>query len=517
MKFPVGVQDFEALKRDNFAYVDKTAYVYQLVSSGKYYFLSRPRRFGKSLLLTTIKAYLEGKKHLFKGLAIENLEKDWTSYPILHLDLNTGLYNEPEGLNVVLKNQLVEWEELYGTGKEEETPALRFKGVIQRAYKKTGLPVVILVDEYDKPLLYTLDNPELQDLYRTQLKSFYSVLKTMDGCIKFAFLTGVTKFSKVSIFSDLNNLKDISLDKRYAKICGITKEEIVANFDEEVGKLAESFVMTKAQCYDKLKKQYDGYHFCANSEGMYNPFSLVNALDEQEFKNYWFETGTPTMLVQIMKACKFNLNDLEKSRVTADLLGAVDAMHKTPLPLLYQSGYLTIVDYDENFKKYTLDFPNKEVEDGFINFLVNFYQKQDEFSEFSIENFIEDIKSGNVDQFMQRMQAFFSGNDYRVAGNVELYFQNALYILIKLMGFHVQVERATSNGRTDLVILTKDNIYIIEIKLDQGAKAAMQQIKDKKYAEPYLLDGRKITLIGVNFSKEKRTIDDWIVEELKNR
>ena len=515
MKFPVGVQDFEKLLREGYCYVDKTALVYQLVNSGNCYFLSRPRRFGKSLLLTTIKAYLEGKKDLFKGLAIESLEKDWTSYPILHLDLNNEDYTQENGLDSVLNRNLVNWEEADGHEPSEDTPAARFTGVIKRAYEKTGLGVVVLVDEYDKPLLQNLNNEALQDKNRNMLKGFYSVLKTMDGCIKFAFLTGVTKFSKVSIFSDLNNLKDISIDKRYAKICGITKEEIVANFDEEVGKMAESFGMTKAQCYDKLKKQYDGYHFCANSEGMYNPFSLVNALDEQEFKNYWFETGTPTMLVQIMKACKFNLNDLEKSRVTADLLGAVDAMHKTPLPLLYQSGYLTIVNYDENFKKYTLDFPNEEVEDGFINFLVNFYQKQDEFSEFSIENFIEDIKSGNVDQFMQRMQAFFSGNDYRVAGNVELYFQNALYILIKLMGFHVQVERATSNGRTDLVILTKDNIYIIEIKLDQGAKAAMQQIKDKKYAEPYLLDGRKITLIGVNFSKEKRTIDDWIVEDLK--
>ena len=512
MKFPVGVQDFEALKRDNFAYVDKTALVYQLVSTGKYYFLSRPRRFGKSLLLTTIKAYLEGKKHLFKGLAIESLEKDWTSYPILHLDLNNEDYTQENGLDSVLNRNLVNWEETYGRKPSENTFAARFTGVIKRAYEKTGLGVVVLVDEYDKPLLQNLDNEALQDKNRNMLKGFYSVLKTMDGCIKFAFLTGVTKFSKVSIFSDLNNLKDISMDENYVQVCGITFDEIVANFDEEVGKMAEKLHLSKEECYSKLKKQYDGYHFCENTEGIYNPFSLVNALDVKKFKNYWFETGTPTMLVQIMKACKFNLNDLENSRVTADLLGAVDAMHITPLPLLYQSGYLTIVNYDENFKKYTLDFPNEEVEDGFINFLVNFYQKQDEFSEFSIENFIEDIKSGNADQLMLRMQAFFSGNDYRVAGNVELYFQNALYILIKLMGFHVQVERATSSGRTDLIILTKDNIYIIEIKLDQGAKAAMQQIKDKKYAEPYLLDGRKITLSGVNFSKEMRTIDDWIIE-----
>ncbi|MDY5811596.1 MAG: AAA family ATPase [Treponema sp.] len=515
MKFPVGVQDFEKLLREGYCYVDKTALVYKMVNSGSCYFLSRPRRFGKSLLLTTIKAYLKGKKHLFKGLAIESLEKDWTSYPILHLDLNTGLYNEPKGLEDVLSNAVAGWEALYGKGKEENTPVLRFKGVIQRAFEKTGLPVVVLVDEYDKPLLYTLDNPELQELYRAQLKSFYSVLKTMDGCIKFAFLTGVTKFSKVSIFSDLNNLKDISLDKRYVKICGITKEEIVANFDNEVGLLAESFGITKAECYDRLKKQYDGYHFCENTEGIYNPFSLVNALDGQEFRNYWFETGTPTMLVQVMKACKFNLNDLQQSHVTADLLGAVDAMHKTPLPLLYQSGYLTIADYNADFGEYTLDFPNQEVESGFINFLTRFYRSDEAETEFSIRNFIEDIRSGKADQFMQRMQAFFSGNDYRVAGNVELYFQNALYILVKLMGFHVNVEKATSDGRPDLIVSTKDYIYIMEFKLDQSAQIALQQIKDKKYAGPYALDGRKITLIGVNFSKQKRTIDDWLIEEAK--
>ena len=514
MKFPVGVQDFEALKRDNFAYVDKTALVYQLVNSGKYYFLSRPRRFGKSLLLTTIKAYLEGKKDLFKGLAIESLEKDWTSYPILHLDLNNEDYTQENGLDSVLNRNLVNWEKAYGHEPSEDTPAARFTGVIRRAYEKTGLGVVVLVDEYDKPLLQNLDNEALQDKNRNMLKGFYSVLKTMDGCIKFAFLTGVTKFSKVSIFSDLNNLDDISIIEDYSTVCGITEKELHSYFDEAVESMAQKNKLSKDECYAKLKKQYDGYHFCENSEGMYNPFSIIKALKNREFKNYWFETGTPTMLVQIMNACKFNLNDLEKSRVTSDLLGSIDSMNKTPLPLLYQSGYLTIADYDESFGEYTLDFPNQEVEDGFINFLSRFYKSDEAETEFSIRNFIEDIKSGKADQFMFRMQAFFSGNDYRVAGNVELYFQNALYILIKLMGFHVQVERATSNGRTDFIIFTKDYIYIMEFKLDQGAKAAMQQIKDKKYAEPYLLDGRKITLIGVNFSKEKRTIDDWIVEPL---
>ena len=515
MKFPVGVQDFEKLLREGYCYVDKTALVYKMVNSGSCYFLSRPRRFGKSLLLTTIKAYREGKKHLFKGLAIENLEKDWTSYPLLHLDLNNEDYTQVNGLDSVLNRNLVGWEKLYGNEASENTFAARFTGVIQRAFEKTGLPVVVLVDEYDKPLLQNLDNEVLLDKNRSMLKGFYSVLKTMDGCIKFAFLTGVTKFSKVSIFSDLNNMDDISLIEDYSAVCGITQKELHSYFDESVEIMAQKNNLTKEDCYAKLKKQYDGYHFCESSEGMYNPFSIIKALKNREFKNYWFETGTPTMLVQVMKACKFNLNDLQQSRVTADLLGAVDAMHKTPLPLLYQSGYLTIADYNADFGEYTLDFPNQEVESGFINFLTRFYRSDEAETEFSIRNFIEDIRSGKADQFMQRMQAFFFGNDYRVAGNVELYFQNALYILVKLMGFHVQAEKASSDGRPDLIVSTKDYIYIMEFKLDQSAQIALQQIKDKKYAGSYALDGRKITLIGVNFSKQKRTIDGWLIEEAK--
>ncbi|MDD7458822.1 MAG: AAA family ATPase [Treponema sp.] len=381
MKFPVGIQDFESLIKDGYVYVDKTAYIYDLVNSGRYFFLSRPRRFGKSLLITTLESYFSGKKDLFKGLAIEKLEKDWTEYPVLHLDLNDEDYTQETAVTSVINRALVNWEEIYGSKDSENTLSGRFSGIIKRAYKKTGKKVVVLIDEYDKPLISTFDNPYLQNLYRAQLKAFYSVLKTMDGSLKFALLTGVTKFSKVSIFSDLNNLKDISMDENYVKLCGMTYEEIVANFDEEVGKMSDKHGITKEECYAQLKQMYDGYHFCENTEGIYNPFSVVNALDEKKFKNYWFETGTPTMLVQVMKACSFNFNDLEGSQITPDLLGSIDAMDETPLPLLYQTGYLTIEGYDKEFNEYSLNFPNKEVKSGFVNFLARFYRQKGAGSE----------------------------------------------------------------------------------------------------------------------------------------
>ncbi|MCI5829063.1 MAG: AAA family ATPase [Spirochaetia bacterium] len=381
MKFPVGIQDFESLIKDGYVYVDKTAYIYDLVNSGRYFFFSRPRRFGKSLLITTLESYFSGKKDLFKGLAIEKLEKDWTEYPVLHLDLNDEDYTQETAVTSVINRALVNWEEIYGSKDSENTLSGRFSGIIKRAYKKTGKKVVVLIDEYDKPLISTFDNPYLQNLYRAQLKAFYSVLKTMDGSLKFALLTGVTKFSKVSIFSDLNNLKDISMDENYVKLCGMTYEEIVANFDEEVGKMSDKHGITKEECYAQLKQMYDGYHFCENTEGIYNPFSVVNALDEKKFKNYWFETGTPTMLVQVMKACSFNFNDLEGSQITPDLLGSIDAMDETPLPLLYQTGYLTIEGYDKEFNEYSLNFPNKEVKSGFVNFLARFYRQKGAGSE----------------------------------------------------------------------------------------------------------------------------------------
>ena len=479
-KFPIGIQNFESLINDGYVYVDKTALVYRMATTGRYYFLSRPRRFGKSLLLSTIEAYLSGKKELFKGLAIEKLEQKWEEHPILHLDLNTENYKEPDSLRRRLDSTLSYWEQLYGTRAVETSLPLRFEGIVRRACEKTGHRVVILVDEYDKPMLQAIGNAPLQAEYRNLLKAFYSVLKSQDRYIKLAFLTGVTKFGKVSVFSDLNNLNDISMDYRYMDICGITDKELHENFDGDVALLGERNGLTKEECYVKLKEQYDGYHFDYDTVGLYNPFSIFNTLSKLKFSDYWFETGTPN----------------------------------NPIPLLYQSGYLTIKGYDKEFGIYRLGFPNKEVENGFIKYLLPFYTPvTEQESSFIITSFVMDIRQGNVDSFMQRLQSMFADTDYKIVGKMELYFQNAMYLVVKMMGFYTDVERTTSNGRIDVVLQAKDYIYVMELKLDGSADEALRQIEEKGYALPFAKDSRKLYKIGVNFSSEIRGIVEWKIVE----
>lgn len=372
-KYPIGIQNFQKLRESGFLYVDKTAFVHQIVSTEGYYFLSRPRRFGKSLLLSTLEAYFQGKKELFKGLALEKLEKDWRVYPVFHIDLNTGKYTEPEALISTIGWYFSIWEKEYGLSNDNLPLSDRFKNIILKAYQQTNQKVVILVDEYDKPLLQAIGNKALQDEYHAMLKSVYGVAKTMDSYIQMAFFTGVTKFSKVSVFSDLNNLTDISLDYRFAEVCGITEKEIHQQLDEEVAQMAEANHLTKDECYAKLKENYDGYHFNEESVGMYNPFSLINALSVQRFKDYWFETGTPTFLVETLKRNNYELENMTREEVTSDLLGSLDSIGTNPLPLLYQSGYLTIKNYNPRFMTYQLGFPNGEVERGFTKFLYMYY------------------------------------------------------------------------------------------------------------------------------------------------
>ena len=373
MIYPIGIQDFEKLRDSGYVYVDKTALVYKLASEGSYYFLSRPRRFGKSLLLSTLEAYFSGKRELFGGLAIEKLESEWAKYPILHLDLNTANYREPDSLRNVLNDALAGWEACYGASPTEVTPELRFKGVVRRACEQSGRRVVILVDEYDKPMLQAIGDAGLQEEHRATLKAFYSVLKTQDRYIRFAFLTGVTKFGKVSVFSDLNNLKDISRDERYATICGVTEGEIGAYFAESMRSLAARNGLTYDEACARLRRLYDGYHFEHGTEGVYNPFSLLNTLDRGRFGNYWFETGTPTFLVRLLQGADYRLSDLQEEQVSADLLDSIDSMSVNPVPVIYQSGYLTIKDYDPRFGMYTLGFPNEEVAEGFAKYLLPFY------------------------------------------------------------------------------------------------------------------------------------------------
>lgn len=367
MKYPIGIQDFEDLQRNGYAYVDKTNFVYKLADEGKYYFLSRPRRFGKSLFLSTLEAYFQGKKELFEGLAIYDLETEWKKYPIFHIDLNTANFREKDSLYTVLNDYLTTWESKYGTRESEATLALRFKGVIARAAEKEGCGVVILIDEYDKPILQTLRDPELQAEHRAQLKAFYSVLKTQDRYIKFAFLTGVTKFGKASVFSDLNNLTDISMDHRYISICGMTEKELLTNFKEGIGELASANEDNETETIDKLRMRYSGYHFEENSEEIYNPFSVLNTLANSRYDDYWFKADTHTFLIDILKKHDYCITDLNKAQVKANMMNNVDF---NPIPVIYQSGYLTIKSYDERFKNYQLGIPNKEVEEGILNTLL---------------------------------------------------------------------------------------------------------------------------------------------------
>lgn len=367
MKYPIGIQDFEKLRTNGYSYVDKSRFVYKLATEGEYYFLSRPRRFGKSLFLSTLEAYFQGKKELFEGLAIYDLETEWKKYPIFHIDLNTANFREKDSLYTVLNDYLTTWECKYGTRESEATLALRFKGVIARAAEKEGCGVVILIDEYDKPILQTLRDPELQAEHRAQLKAFYSVLKTQDRYIKFAFLTGVTKFGKVSVFSDLNNLTDISMDHRYISICGMTEKELLTNFKEGISELAEANGDSETETIAKISMRYAGYHFEENSEEIYNPFSVLNTLANSRYDDYWFKANTHTFLIDILKKHDYCITNLSKAQIKANMMNNVET---NPFPVIYQGGYLTIKSYDERFKNYQLGFPNKEVEEGILNTLL---------------------------------------------------------------------------------------------------------------------------------------------------
>ena len=514
--YPVGVQNFEKVILGGYEYVDKTALIYELFNTGSYYFLSRPRRFGKSLLLSTLEAYAQGKKELFKGLALEKLERDWTVYPVLHMDLNTEKYDTQASLENKLELTLKQWEGEYGYNPDEYSVATRFEGVIRRACEQTGRRVVILIDEYDKPMLQAIGNEALQNEYRSTLKAFYGALKSMDGCIRFALLTGVTKFGKVSVFSDLNNLMDISMDDRYVEICGISEKEVHAYFEEDIHALATATGMSYEQACAELKANYDGYHFTENAVGMYNPFSLLNTFAKKKFGSYWFETGTPTYLVELLKLHHYPIEDLEHIVTSQPVLDSIDTASTDPIPVIYQSGYLTIKGYNKMFENYTLGFPNREVEQGFFKFLLpNYASVSVSKSPYQIQCFVEEVMAGKVDDFFDRLKTMFADIPYELARDREVHYQNILYIIFKLMGFYVQVEYHTSRGRIDLVLQTQDYVYIMEFKLNGSADEALAQIREKGYAAPFAKDSRTVYRIGVNFSDELRNIQEVKVEQEK--
>ena len=514
MLYPIGIQDFEKIRTGGYVYVDKTELVYKIAEKGGYYFLSRPRRFGKSLLVSTLEAYFSGKKELFDGLAIADLEKDWIRYPVLRFDLTGKNYSSEESLIDAIGNQLESLERLYKVAVTSQAIDTRFKNIIDAAYAQTSRPVVILIDEYDKPIVDNLGDETLSDFFRKQLQGFYSVMKAKDAYIKFGFLTGVTKIGKLSIFSGLNNLKDISMDARYTEICGISEKDLKKYFSESVKELAEANDLTMEACYAQLADMYDGYHFCEDSAGMYNPFSLLNTFDSLKFKEYWFETGTPSFLVKVMQETDYDVTSLSDQEIDAPSLMDVDTVYHNPVPLLYQSGYLTIKGYEPEFGLYHLGFPNREVRHGFLNFLVKYYTpSRTDSGTMLVSRMLKDLRSGNADGFIQKLEALFAKTSYQIQGDSEKDFQYAMYIILELMGEYVEVEKATSNGRIDVLIQTKEYIYIIEIKINDTAEAALQQIEEKAYARRFSGDKRKLFKIGIRFSTATRCIDDWKVVE----
>ena len=512
-KLPIGIQTFEKLRRGDYLYVDKTDFVWKIASTSTPYFLSRPRRFGKSLLLSTFEAYFEGKRELFEGLAIAGLETEWKQYPVLHLDLNAEKYDSTRALTEIPSRQLTQWELKYGKGVDEETLAGRFSGVIRRASEQAGCGVVVLVDEYDKPLLQALGDNALLDDYRKTLKAFYGVLKSSDRYLRFVFLTGVTKFAQVSVFSDLNHLQDISLWPDYAALCGITLDELLRNFRPELEILAASNDLSYDETVGRMKRLYDGYHFFQNSLGVFNPFSVLNALKAKVFDNFWFQTGTPTFLVELLKRSDYDLRTLIdgiEAPASSFMEYRVDA--NNPIPLIYQSGYLTIKDYDREFGNYLLEFPNDEVRYGFINFLIPYYTSMaNDDQGFYIGKFVQELRSGDYDSFLTRLQAFFADFPYELSDKTERHYQVVFYLVFKLMGQFTDAEVRSARGRADAVVKTPKYIYVFEFKLNGTADQALRQIDDKGYLIPYQSDGRELVKIGVEFSAEERNIGRWLV------
>lgn len=519
MLYPIGIQTFEDLRAKNFVYVDKTDFVYKLASEGKYYFLSRPRRFGKSLLLTTLKAYFEGKSSLFKGLKIEDKEHDWITYPVIFIDFNNVERNRKGDLDEVLDEILKMQERKWGISEIAKSGKMRLRNLIHSAAAVTGKQVVVLIDEYDKPMLQNLENNEDYDAIRDKLKALFSVLKSEDAYIKFAMLTGVTRFSKVSVFSDLNNLNDISMDEDYATVCGITDDELHQVFDEEALMLAEKLNISKQECYRKMRAMYDGYHFSHDATAVYNPFSVLSAFCKRRFDSFWFATGTPSFLLTVMKRTGFDLLTGFDEPVGSDDLASVDSVKMTPLPILFQSGYLTIKSYDPEFNTYLLDYPNEEVHSGFANFLMKHYSAGGDYSATTIAKLVNGIRQGKADDVVEVFKTLFDKH-----GNCMLYegkskerdFRNIVYMIFCLLDVYTEAEISTSRGRMDLCCRTNDYVYIIELKIDQSAEQALKQIKSHEYAKKFINDTRTVILMGVNFSSATNSISDWKIEQISH-
>jgi hypothetical protein len=519
-KMPIGVQTFDIIREDNYAYVDKTEYIYRLVDRGRVYFLSRPRRFGKSLFLSTLKAYFLGRKDLFDNtggrapLKIAEYEQEWKSYPVFHLDMNAGNFNSVEGLTALLNAELSRLEDLWGADKNETRPPQRFAGVIRRAAEKSGKKAAVLIDEYDKPLLQLLEQGKSSEDILDELKAFYGVLKSADQYLQFVFLTGVTRFSRISVFSDLNQLRDISMEDDFSSICGITQDELVQNFDTEIKTLGRTTLADYDETIAKLQKSFNGYHFVHNSEGVYNPFSVLNTFAKNKFDRYWFATGTPAFLINELKRVHYYALDFKENvKVTAKSLGEYRMGGGNVISLLYQSGYLTINDYDDKTGLYKLAFPNEEVMYGFLeNLLPSYIPSLREGEGFLVTRFYEALQNEDIGQFMEILKSFLASIPYDLNYNKdEKYYQTVFYLIFTLLGQWTEAEVRSARGRSDAVVKTGKTIYIFEFKMDGSGSAAdaLAQIQEKEYAAPYKTDRRNIVAVGVCFDRETRNIREW--------
>ena len=513
--YPIGIQTFEKIRKGGFLYVDKTKYVYDVCHPGQFVFLSRPRRFGKSLLTSTFDAYFSGKKELFKGLAIDSLEKEWKHYPVLHFDLSDIKKGTAEECELNLHSQLEDFERTYGCEKASDDLTIRFRELVKNISRKTESQIVVLIDEYDAPLLTVLHDSERLEPMRTLLQSFYSPLKKLDQYLRFVFITGISKFSQLSIFSQLNNLNNISMLPQYAGICGITERELKDNFQEGIAELGKANNLTKDEVLEKLKLKYDGYCFSRNAEGVYNPFSLLSAMNNRDFNNYWFSTGTPTFLINMMKRFHTDLTKLDGSEAGADDFDAPTENMHSVLPLFYQSGYLTIKAYDPILSNYTLGYPNEEVKVGLMHALLPFYVVKDPVeARTAAGKMYLALRKDDIDEALEAARAFFAGIPYQEgtlqeAPTSEGHFTAMLYVMFSFLNVYVYTQVRTAKGRMDILMKTDTTIYVMELKLDGTVEEALKQIDDKGYAIPYEADGRRIVKVGIRFSSEERTITEW--------
>lgn len=513
-RYPIGIQNFEQLRSLECVYVDKTAQIYRLTHTDRVYFLSRPRRFGKSLLVSTLEAYFLGKKELFEGLAIAQLEKEWRVHPVLHIDFSISKYLSAHYLRSAINWHLEQWEHTYGCSTaDKDTPfSVRLSSIIKQAYRQTGQPVVILVDEYDAPMLDTHNNIPLQNELRGIIRDFFSPLKGMGQYLRFLFITGISKFSQMSIFSELNHLQNISMRSSYNALCGITEQELLTCLRPDIEQMAAANHETYEEACLHLKQLYDGYHFSRNSEDIYNPFSLFSAFDAKEYKNYWFSTGTPTFLIELLQEADFEVRSLEGLEATDEQFDAPTERIVSPVPVLYQSGYLTIKDYDPDFCIYRLAYPNDEVRRGFIESLLPAYAHlPGEKQTFYIVSFIRDLRRGDIESCLERTRSFFASIPHDLENKTEKHYQTIFYLLFRLMGQYVDTEVKSSIGRADVVVRMKEVVYIFEFKFDGTPEEALAQIEDKQYALPYRAEGCPVIKVGVNFDSTTRTIGRWVI------